>query len=71
MPKISQIIDSQFGGQTYGNGRGAVSVPKHLHTLAAHDTPTECIVPGQFIDEKCAKKLKNRRIPSFSAYVST
>lgn len=71
MLKTTQTIDSQFSSLIYGHGRVAVFASKHFHTLAAHDTPTACIVLGQYIDEKCAKKLKNRRIPSFSAYVST
>jgi hypothetical protein len=71
MPKTAQTFDSQFRSRIYGHGRVAVSAPKLFHTLVAHDTSTEWIVPGWFAIEKCAEKLKNRRILSFSAYVST
>jgi len=48
MPNTAQTFDSQFSSRIYGHGRVVVSAPKHLHTLATHDSPTECIVLGQF-----------------------
>lgn len=71
MPKTSQTIDKQCCSLIHGHGMGAVPAPKHLDTLATHDSPTECIVLGQFSIEKCDQKIKNRHIPSFSAYIST
>lgn len=71
MPKTFEIIDSQFRTQIHGHGRVRYQLRKPFHALATHDSPTECIVPSEFSDAKCAEKCKSTRETSFFAYVST